>query len=169
MDRVLGYEPRGRGFNSCQPHQMSPPVIERFRGIFFGRRRVLGHVVAYGSGATPLRFTSQCCMRRRYPDGVITSRRMVLLKFRGGSNQPQSAVLALLSCYELVRGDRTLWLCLNLLRALQANVPTMLDPMPGRGSADRSMAWVSSRLPSPSFFLLGRAGPRDEALFGGIR
>ena len=21
LDRVLGYEPRGRGFNSCQPHQ----------------------------------------------------------------------------------------------------------------------------------------------------
>jgi hypothetical protein len=21
MDRVLGYEPRGRGFESCQPHQ----------------------------------------------------------------------------------------------------------------------------------------------------
>jgi hypothetical protein len=20
LDRVLGYEPRGRGFNSCQPH-----------------------------------------------------------------------------------------------------------------------------------------------------
>ena len=23
LDRVLGYEPRGRGFNSCQPHQNS--------------------------------------------------------------------------------------------------------------------------------------------------
>ena len=22
LDRVLGYEPRGRGFDSCQPHQM---------------------------------------------------------------------------------------------------------------------------------------------------
>ena len=21
LDRVLGYEPRGRGFDSCQPHQ----------------------------------------------------------------------------------------------------------------------------------------------------
>ncbi len=23
LDRVLGYEPRGRGFDSCQPHQIS--------------------------------------------------------------------------------------------------------------------------------------------------
>ncbi len=23
LDRVLGYEPRGRGFNSCQPHHMN--------------------------------------------------------------------------------------------------------------------------------------------------
>jgi len=22
LDRVLGYEPRGRGFNSCQPHHV---------------------------------------------------------------------------------------------------------------------------------------------------
>jgi hypothetical protein len=22
LDRVLGYEPRGRGFNSCQPHHL---------------------------------------------------------------------------------------------------------------------------------------------------
>jgi hypothetical protein len=22
LDRVLGYEPRGRGFESCQPHQL---------------------------------------------------------------------------------------------------------------------------------------------------
>ena len=22
LDRVLGYEPRGRGFDSCQPHQI---------------------------------------------------------------------------------------------------------------------------------------------------
>ena len=25
LDRVLGYEPRGRGFDSCQPHQMKSP------------------------------------------------------------------------------------------------------------------------------------------------
>ena len=26
LDRVLGYEPRGRGFESCQPHQQNPRV-----------------------------------------------------------------------------------------------------------------------------------------------
>src|SRR5574344_1755259 len=25
LDRVLGYEPRGRGFDSCQPHQNDKP------------------------------------------------------------------------------------------------------------------------------------------------
>ena len=27
LDRVLGYEPRGRGFDSCQPHQIE--ALER--------------------------------------------------------------------------------------------------------------------------------------------
>ena len=26
LDRVLGYEPRGRGFDSCQPHQINQRV-----------------------------------------------------------------------------------------------------------------------------------------------
>ena len=38
LDRVLGYEPRGRGFNSCQPHQnhvvRKKPEL-KFR-LFFG-------------------------------------------------------------------------------------------------------------------------------------
>jgi hypothetical protein len=36
LDRVLGYEPRGRGFNSCQPHQQF--VLKKdpgFPGLFF--------------------------------------------------------------------------------------------------------------------------------------
>ncbi len=31
LDRVLGYEPRGRGFDSCQPHQ-------HYQGVTFKRR-----------------------------------------------------------------------------------------------------------------------------------
>ncbi len=35
LDRVLGYEPRGRGFDSCQPHQNDKPqnfsVLRLFR------------------------------------------------------------------------------------------------------------------------------------------
>ena len=28
LDRVLGYEPRGRGFDSCQPHQTTSLRVE---------------------------------------------------------------------------------------------------------------------------------------------
>jgi hypothetical protein len=40
LDRVLGYEPRGRGFNSCQPHQNSCFEMKdlsgsRCLGLFF--------------------------------------------------------------------------------------------------------------------------------------
>jgi hypothetical protein len=34
LDRVLGYEPRGRGFNSCQPHQYCEE---------WPRKKFLGH------------------------------------------------------------------------------------------------------------------------------
>ena len=39
LDRVLGYEPRGRGFNSCQPHQESGRKVWReiSRPFFFAR------------------------------------------------------------------------------------------------------------------------------------
>jgi hypothetical protein len=30
LDRVLGYEPRGRGFESCQPHQQ---IVSSFKGL----------------------------------------------------------------------------------------------------------------------------------------
>ena len=33
LDRVLGYEPRGRGFDSCQPHQLKASRF-RSRGFF---------------------------------------------------------------------------------------------------------------------------------------
>src|SRR5574344_1177473 len=33
LDRVLGYEPRGRGFDSCQPHHMSSPETAKFQGF----------------------------------------------------------------------------------------------------------------------------------------
>ena len=29
LDRVLGYEPRGRGFDSCQPHQKTKGLQEK--------------------------------------------------------------------------------------------------------------------------------------------
>ena len=32
--KSIGYEPRGSGFNSCQPHQMNTPEIARFPGFF---------------------------------------------------------------------------------------------------------------------------------------
>src|SRR5690606_29429146 len=34
LDRVLGYEPRGRGFDSCQPHQTVSPESEKTQGFF---------------------------------------------------------------------------------------------------------------------------------------
>ena len=40
LDRVLGYEPRGRGFDSCQPHQLESPETAMFRGFFLARRRL---------------------------------------------------------------------------------------------------------------------------------
>jgi hypothetical protein len=35
LDRVLGYEPRGRGFDSCQPHQCLKPAIARLQAFSF--------------------------------------------------------------------------------------------------------------------------------------
>jgi hypothetical protein len=34
LDRVLGYEPRGRGFNSCQPHQNVKTRNRKVVGFF---------------------------------------------------------------------------------------------------------------------------------------
>ena len=31
LDRVLGYEPRGRGFNSCQPHHNKSVIEQQLR------------------------------------------------------------------------------------------------------------------------------------------
>ena len=41
LDRVLGYEPRGRGFDSCQPHQQGSPESEKSQGFFLGAFRTL--------------------------------------------------------------------------------------------------------------------------------
>jgi hypothetical protein len=35
LDRVLGYEPRGRGFNSCQPHQPIQGLVEKLGPFSF--------------------------------------------------------------------------------------------------------------------------------------
>ena len=35
LDRVLGYEPRGRGFNSCQPHQPLQGLVEKLGPFSF--------------------------------------------------------------------------------------------------------------------------------------
>ena len=35
LDRVLGYEPRGRGFNSCQPHHLIQGLVEKLGPFFF--------------------------------------------------------------------------------------------------------------------------------------
>ena len=37
LDRVLGYEPRGRGFNSCQPHQKRKACNFTVAGFFIGQ------------------------------------------------------------------------------------------------------------------------------------
>lgn len=45
LDRVLGYEPRGRGFNSCQPHQNIGGQIVKSDPLFRFRtdlRQVVG-------------------------------------------------------------------------------------------------------------------------------
>ena len=37
LDRVSGYEPEGRGFNSCQPHQMFEALDRKIKGfLLFG-------------------------------------------------------------------------------------------------------------------------------------
>jgi hypothetical protein len=35
LDRVLGYEPRGRGFDSCQPHQNKKACGHKPQAFFF--------------------------------------------------------------------------------------------------------------------------------------
>ncbi len=41
LDRVLGYEPRGRGFESCQPRQMySTGQLQKSWPVLFGRHLV---------------------------------------------------------------------------------------------------------------------------------
>ena len=35
LDRVLGYEPRGRGFNSCQPHHLIEGLVEKLGPFHF--------------------------------------------------------------------------------------------------------------------------------------
>jgi hypothetical protein len=35
LDRVLGYEPRGRGFNSCQPHHHIEGLVEKLGPFHF--------------------------------------------------------------------------------------------------------------------------------------
>ncbi len=46
LDRVLGYEPRGRGFNSCQPHHIESPETLLFRGFFFSKSAACGVLAA---------------------------------------------------------------------------------------------------------------------------
>ena len=48
LDRVLGYEPRGRGFDSCQPHQLR---ASRFRSRGFLYR--VKHCFRVCSGCVP--------------------------------------------------------------------------------------------------------------------
>ena len=35
LDRVLGYEPRGRGFDSCQPHQIQASEMQISEAFVF--------------------------------------------------------------------------------------------------------------------------------------
>ena len=48
LDRVFGYEPKGRGFESLQPYQKKPSVCKAFRpstlGSFFVRRHESGTI-----------------------------------------------------------------------------------------------------------------------------
>ena len=41
LDRVLGYEPRGRGFDSCQPHQFEVLIPKGVRTFWFVRCKKL--------------------------------------------------------------------------------------------------------------------------------
>jgi hypothetical protein len=43
LDRVLGYEPRGRGFDSCQPHHLMQSLMIYFMGLFAFWRDFLRH------------------------------------------------------------------------------------------------------------------------------
>src|SRR4051794_1603385 len=53
LDRVLGYEPRGRGFESCQPHQQINGLREQSRDplTFSGPERALAAIPGqFGAG-----------------------------------------------------------------------------------------------------------------------
>ena len=58
LDRVLGYEPRGRGFNSCQPHQLFVLKKTCTAQVFFFVRLAGG--TPTGAGPTKL------CLHRRH-------------------------------------------------------------------------------------------------------
>jgi hypothetical protein len=55
LDRVLGYEPRGRGFDSCQPHQLEVLISQGIRTFWFVcckdlQRRFCVKIAAYEQG-----------------------------------------------------------------------------------------------------------------------
>jgi hypothetical protein len=49
LDRVLGYEPRGRGFDSCQPHQTYKGSIARWALLSFWRMKMLAEKTSSSS------------------------------------------------------------------------------------------------------------------------
>jgi hypothetical protein len=53
LDRVLGYEPRGRGFESCQPHQQSLNEFNASRVSPVRRFSFLGDFLADFSRRSP--------------------------------------------------------------------------------------------------------------------
>src|ERR1700761_3130028 len=79
MDRVLGYEPRGRGFESCQPHHLSRrafPIGKNWKGLsLLGAPRKL--LIAAPSN-----------QYRRYARLAPARRRLTARRFPRPANRP---------------------------------------------------------------------------------
>ena len=63
LDRVLGYEPRGRGFDSCQPHHKNQRVSSHKELTRFDLCRRFVFQLPFGCRTTPAAGQSQVLPR----------------------------------------------------------------------------------------------------------
>ncbi len=74
LDRVLGYEPRGRGFNSCRPHQYKKQQNQRVSAtsaspFFFLLWTLCGHFLREIRKLTFVGTCSRCPLRLLFSPG----------------------------------------------------------------------------------------------------
>ena len=75
LDRVLGYEPRGRGFNSCQPHQKTKNAVDYSAAFFFV---AIFATAFFATAFLRLRFFRSAFPSAFYLDQTNLSRNMVV-------------------------------------------------------------------------------------------